>query len=163
MYKIEITYITGNSFGSHETKDVLDLEWENLEIAKENLKAIKEHWTFYNKIENSYSDQLENQKIYTEIYNKYWWFAGRRDRWFVQFNEGDSKLDWLIVHKDKKNLKKFENNKSELRWDDLSHHRMKLKADNGNLMQQHNFWCGYFESLIGAKIINIESDTEFKI
>lgn len=41
-YQIRIDYKTGNSFESYETSDFLDGEpFENLEIAKENLKRIK--------------------------------------------------------------------------------------------------------------------------
>jgi len=39
---------------------------------------------------------------------------------------------------------------------------MKLKADNGNLMQHRNFWCGFFEQLISVEIVdNIISDLKF--
>jgi hypothetical protein len=54
-YKILITYDTGNSFGreydkedfltSYERKGVLT--WNNLDIVKENLKRIKEHYIGY--------------------------------------------------------------------------------------------------------------------
>lgn len=44
MYNIEITYLTGNSFGSNQEIELLDNEgWKNLEIVKENLKRIKLH------------------------------------------------------------------------------------------------------------------------
>jgi|AntRauMFilla1563_2_1112583.scaffolds.fasta_scaffold00519_4 hypothetical protein len=43
-YTIKIEYTTGNSFTSEDTSDVITLSWDNLEIAKENLLAIKEHW-----------------------------------------------------------------------------------------------------------------------
>lgn len=44
LYKIKIEYKTGNSFGSHDEEGEIEYKWENLEIAKENLKRIKEHY-----------------------------------------------------------------------------------------------------------------------
>lgn len=46
-YKIEYSYYTGSSFGSEDSTGVLELEWENLEVAKDNLKRIQEHWRYY--------------------------------------------------------------------------------------------------------------------
>lgn len=51
-YKIEISYRTGNSFGGEDEISELELTWKNLDIAKENLQAIKEHWLFFQEIEN---------------------------------------------------------------------------------------------------------------
>jgi hypothetical protein len=47
-YKILIEYKTGNSFGYHKTEDYLELTWSNLDIATENLLAIKEHYEMQN-------------------------------------------------------------------------------------------------------------------
>ncbi len=46
-YIIKMKYQTGNSFGSSMAEDPVELSWENLDIAKENLKRIKEHYLFY--------------------------------------------------------------------------------------------------------------------
>ena len=40
-YKINISYQTGDSFSNSDEESYLDLEWDNLEIAKENLEAIR--------------------------------------------------------------------------------------------------------------------------
>lgn len=34
MYKIKISYRTGDSFNSFDTEDTIELTWKNLEIAK---------------------------------------------------------------------------------------------------------------------------------
>ena len=47
MYKIVIDYKTGNSFKSYYTSDEVELTWENLDIAKINLKRLKEHYIWY--------------------------------------------------------------------------------------------------------------------
>lgn len=159
-YKIKVHYQTGNSFGSENTVDFLDLSWDNLEIAKENLKAIKDHYKFYESIENTYGSYLTNQAIYEGNKNE-WWFAGEKDRWFVDFNPPSKKMDWRIVHKDKKTKKQFKDFPSEMRWNDMSHYRMKLKTDSGKTMQQRNFWCGYFERLNSAEIVSNENDMKF--
>lgn len=53
-YRIEFDYTTGNSFGSElcENEPLDDFEWENLETAKRNLKRIKEHYKWYDEMEN---------------------------------------------------------------------------------------------------------------
>jgi hypothetical protein len=43
MYDIIIRYATGDSFGRQDTTDKVDVPMPTLEIAKENLKRIREH------------------------------------------------------------------------------------------------------------------------
>jgi len=45
-WRIRIDYETGDSFGSENTHDYLDIEWENLDMAKESLRRIKNHFEF---------------------------------------------------------------------------------------------------------------------
>ena len=54
MYKIEITYITGNSFNTYENSDFIELTWDNLDKAKECIKRIKNHYEFYQKHSDLY-------------------------------------------------------------------------------------------------------------
>ncbi len=53
MYKIIVEYETGDSFGSWDASDEIG-PWTNLDIAKENLLRIKEHYEIYKDFE--YSD-----------------------------------------------------------------------------------------------------------
>lgn len=47
-YNIEITYDTGDSFHTeYDVKQNLELEVKNLDIAKENLQRIENHYKFY--------------------------------------------------------------------------------------------------------------------
>lgn len=46
-YKIKISYYTGDSFGNYDSEDYLELSWDNLAIAKDNLQAIREHYEYY--------------------------------------------------------------------------------------------------------------------
>ena len=45
-YTIRVEYKTGDSFSDGDESIDLD-EWENLDIAKENLQRIKEHYEYY--------------------------------------------------------------------------------------------------------------------
>ena len=73
-YKIKIDYNTGDSFNTHEhCIDYLDYGWKNLDVVKENLKRIKEHYTAYLAIEKSYSNkQIKN------------WDSYKNERWYCK-------------------------------------------------------------------------------
>ena len=70
-YKIQVRYITGHSLKSEEDIKLLDLEWNNLDIAKENLQAIKEHYQFYTEIDKVTSEK-EHRKVFTKYENNWW-------------------------------------------------------------------------------------------
>ncbi len=78
-YRILVNYYTGNSFGSHDTEDYLDLSWNNLDVAKENLKAIKDHYKMYNEIEGSSWKAKKSREEILEDYKNNWWFPENDD------------------------------------------------------------------------------------
>lgn len=133
-YKIEYDYYTGNSFGSEDSTGVLELEWKDLQVAKDNLKRIQEHWRYYKskeRIRDSYSQtQVVNELEIVSTVEK------EQPDWYVK-PEGDYKSH--------------------------NHHCIILYTDNGKPWQIWCPWCGYFEGLYGAKIINAESDLEFTV
>lgn len=46
-YKIKVIYDTGDSFRNEDgVEDYLEGSWENLDVVKENLKRIEEHYKF---------------------------------------------------------------------------------------------------------------------
>lgn len=48
MYRIEIHYSTGNSFGIYETYEYLSSDgWSSLEICEKNLQRIKKHYEWF--------------------------------------------------------------------------------------------------------------------
>jgi hypothetical protein len=53
MYKIVVSYETGNSFGHEDTTE--EIKCATLDIAKENLRRIKEHWKYYSWCEDERS------------------------------------------------------------------------------------------------------------
>lgn len=63
-YYIEIYYETGDSFGSQDEIQNLEIEWNDIKIAKENLRRIKEHYEWYLRLKG-----CKTQKEYKEIKN----------------------------------------------------------------------------------------------
>ena len=58
MYTIRVDYQTGDSFHTEDTSDTLNGEW-NLDVAKENLKRIKEHYCVVKNRKNYYSIAMQ--------------------------------------------------------------------------------------------------------
>jgi len=49
-YQINIHYITGHSLHTEATMDSLELIWSQEQIALQNLKRIKEHFQYYDRL-----------------------------------------------------------------------------------------------------------------
>jgi hypothetical protein len=123
-YRIKITYQTGNSFISHNVYEYLDLSWKNLDVAKENLKRIKEHYDMYCIVDG-----------YVTPKGKIHLFKMNEDKdWFVNIPT----------------LTKEEEYRPDFHY---ATYCLFIKADNGNKMQMSAFWCGYFEKLIEIEIV----------
>jgi len=140
-YRILLSYSTGDSFGSRDGTDYLELSWDNLDIAKENLARIKEHYEMYSDIE-SYSSKRRKEE---------WFKLNAEKDWFVnvpkpyRISTNNDISESMINQIDPSDI--------DSRPDEYcATHYLKLKADNGNEMQMSAFWCGYFESLYGAEI-----------
>lgn len=70
-YEILIKYRTGDSFSYSDREDTLELDFSNLEVAKENLQRIKKHYEYYQRLNNWRIDKdLEKQLVKNED-----WFA----------------------------------------------------------------------------------------
>ena len=78
-YRIQYNYNTGDSFNTYsDIERYLELTWKNLDVAKENLKRIREHYNQYKEI-NSYSYSKKNRE---DILGE------NKDKdWFVKENE----------------------------------------------------------------------------
>jgi membrane carboxypeptidase/penicillin-binding protein len=76
---------------------------------------------------------------------------------------------YMIMHKewnvDKKDQEKAEKKAKKMKWYDkeYSDFNIWLENDNGERVQEHVCWTGYFESLVGADIVTNSSDTSFRI
>lgn len=132
-HQIKIFYTTGDSFHSEDTSNILELDWDNLDVAKENLKRIKEHYICY-KVDTDY---------------------GGKNGWFYKSLSPEEKLmydkrteqSWYCTYNGYGSNSK-----------DGYHYSVKLKTDNGNDFQISSFWIGYFEHLNSAEIISKDND-----
>lgn len=71
-YRIKIEYKTGNSFRTFNTEDYVECSWEKLEVAKENLARIKEHYKYYQSCHDYYLSR-EIKDIKKEAEKKPWY------------------------------------------------------------------------------------------
>lgn len=76
MYTIKIDYSTGDSFNTYDTDTTLSGEW-TLEVAKENLKRIKSHYTLYQNRNNYYSMgmQVKGKDILEDAKKEVWFYS----------------------------------------------------------------------------------------
>lgn len=63
MFDIEITYRTGNSFGSSTEVDLLGCSFSTIEEAKEALKCIREHNEHFDELDSYYFRRSKKEKI----------------------------------------------------------------------------------------------------
>lgn len=73
-YKIKINYDTGDSFNSYQGEESeLELEWDNMDVAKQNLQRIKAHYQLCLN-----TDNLSDRKKYKELVD-----AAKEEDWFT--------------------------------------------------------------------------------
>lgn len=70
MYKIKISYRTGDSFNSFDTEDTIELTWKNLEIVKQNLQYIREHYIEHLSCDNN-SIKSKKDLINKSVFRNY--------------------------------------------------------------------------------------------
>jgi hypothetical protein len=90
-YKIEISYSTGDSFGIHDEIRSLELTFDNIEIAKENLKRIKEHYELFSFYEKGHVYKNKHtKKEAIEVASKQPWFVKSHWKYSIslKINEG---------------------------------------------------------------------------
>ena len=56
-YMITAFYTTGDSFSTYEATHNVELKWDNLEIAQENLERIRSHYIWYRDSEDRYQQK----------------------------------------------------------------------------------------------------------
>jgi len=79
MYTIKIDYITGNSFGSEEATGLVGASWNNIKMAKEALKAIKEH--------QEYVENLHKLHPNKEKYTNRSWFVQKNPEYLMYLRD----------------------------------------------------------------------------
>lgn len=133
-YKIQINYTTGDSFGSEDRSSDVEMQWNKLEVAQENLKRIEEHYEFYRKQDSWGRRTLsadEREQLKQEAINTAAWAVVPDEKLDKHMNE--HRLIYCV----------------------------KLKEDDGVERSISCFWTGYFESLNSAEIVTNEK--KFKI
>ena len=104
-HKIKIWYSTGNSFGSEDTSTVLEMEWNNMDVAKANLRRIKEHYICYT-VDNDYSGKKgwyfkelspENKLMYDTKEQQDWYHKSKYNSYYHSLVlKTDDGKDWQI-------------------------------------------------------------------
>ena len=142
MFKIEVSYKTGNSFNSYETSELLDFNWNNIDVAKKNLQFIKEHHELISKMSGY------GHKNVFEIVNEYSdkeWLVKEYKLWHIP--NGGQVIDESRRHKyDEKELEYRLNT-------DTIETSINLLLDNGKFARIGTFWIGHFETLRSIKIV----------
>jgi hypothetical protein len=147
--KIKISYTTGDSFGHNDKEDYLELTWQNLDNAKENLNRIKEHYEMYRSFKGYNFEKKETRQQIVDRNRSKEWFVNMPKLYCISTGN-------TINEKDKE---KVGEGNWEYRPDPYYAERcLYLKADNGNSMQLSAFWIGHFEILHGAEIEIDNSD-----
>jgi len=128
-YKIKYNYEDGDSVETYNREEILELEWDKLDIAKQNLKRIQEHYEWYYKIEGHSFGNIKGRE--NAMNNPpAWWDVGAEKRTPVK---------------------------------NYDHYRVNLITDDGKSWIMSCPWCGYFERLNSAEIIEDDSDMRFTI
>ena len=152
MFKIEVNYKTGNSFNSHETSEVIDFNWNNIDIVKKNLKFIKEHYELVSRMSGY------GRKNVFEIIKEYAdkeWLVKEYKLWHTP--NGGQVID---------ESRKYKYDEKELEYrlnTDTIETSINLLLDNGKFARIGTFWVGYFEQLRSIKIVVDAGDDETEI
>lgn len=160
-YKILYDYTTGSTFGSEDLYgNTLDLEFDNLDVAKANLKRIREHWDMYTKWSYGYDVSYENNRNNLILWNKDKdWFVNDPKLWAWE-NENPAKK-WRIDESKKQEAIDKGYEVGYFPDESFAQNCIILYTDEGKPYQFWCPWCGYFESLIGAEISTHDSDLKF--
>ena len=94
MYKIKYLYRTGNSFGSEDCEDILEYEWEDYKFAKESLQRIKEHYEWYESIEDHFGGSKQIPKWHNVSMPEKWMEDQKHHIINLRINETDEVQFW---------------------------------------------------------------------
>lgn len=116
-YKLKYNYDTGNSFNTdYGLEEYLELEHNNLDIAKENLKRIELHYIQYKELNNiSWSSKMTVEDILEKNKNEPWFV--KEDKLCVYYMEGNKRKYQAIDKRMKaeQSAKKSNDKKAELK------------------------------------------------
>lgn len=156
-YQIKYSYKTGDSFSNSDVEGILELTWENLDVAKANLKRIQEHYKMYDAL-NSYFDKRSKQEIIASFEGNDWLVSEKKLAAFKSENDW-----WCIDEREKNNHEKQGYTIGEVYDETMAENCLKLFTYDGKVFQLWAPWCGHFETLYGAEIIVDNSDMKFTV
>ncbi len=121
-YSIQITYDTGDTFhNEYGLTRNLDLQWDDLEKAKQAVKDIESHYKNHIHLKYNYDVSKKEQKKIRENLSNHPWYK-----------KPNSCGYWELA--------------------------IMLENDEGERVYESAFWTGYFESLVGAEIVENKDD-----
>jgi hypothetical protein len=151
-YEVESSNSMDNNIDYYA--ESLELDWENLDIAKQKLKRIEEHYDMHEKM-NSW--QVKDKNKLLEKYQDKDWFVNKQIQ--VVFNRKNPAAYFRIDNPEKflqKEAKKKYGIKTMI--DQTSaEHCIILYTDDGKPWQIYCPWCGMFEKLISIEIVPNDS------
>lgn len=87
MYKIKITYQTGDSFNSHTEENLLELDFADYNVAKKNLDAIIEHYRMHQSLTPYH--KVDVPAILNAHKNKDWFVPGDEEACIVLYTDNN--------------------------------------------------------------------------
>lgn len=160
-YQIEAYYSTGDSFSNSDTSTTVEISWNNLDVAKANLKRIQEHYKQYEELDSWRITFEEKQAILLKNKEKDWFVTKLV---FISTKEENEKKYRFIIDKDNcEKEKSFGGIITEELDEMTAQNQIILYTDEGEKFQFWCPWCGYFERLYSAEIKNVESDLKFEV
>lgn len=94
-YKIKYEYQTGNSFGYEDTNGILELEWNDLNVAKANLKRIAAHTKMVKELDNLKWEVRMGKKDANDVFDQY-----KNEDWFVNSKDYSFPENCIILYTD---------------------------------------------------------------
>ena len=90
MYKVTITYDTGDSFHREDgVIEDLEMQWVSIDKAKQALKDIEEHYFFYMMMKKEWNADKNDQKKAKKNAQGKPWYAGDRHPYYSVLLEND--------------------------------------------------------------------------
>lgn len=146
-YQIKYNYITGNSFETSTEEDILELEFNDLEVAEANLKRIEEHYRQYKQLENC---RGKDPYQILELNKDKDWFVNE-PRYYISRDN----ITNIIISESEVQKCKDLGYEIKITPDlNLAQNTIILYTDDNKPYQFWCPWCGYFETLYSAEIIS---------
>lgn len=136
MFKIKITYDTGDSFHHEDGVEdfVKELTWKNSKTAEKALKDIEEHYYWYMIMHKEWNVGKEDkEKALKKAQKSKWAYFSPYASTYEKNNKIPSEFSLLVEN------------------------------DDGERVSISCFWCGYFEHLVGGDIVEEDGDRSFRI